>query len=108
VIAGGRIVYEGELEELLRGAGRRFRLSAAEPLRAVRVLSDVAGVSSVALVEDQVTFAADPDDATLLALTTALTDAGVAIRALVPEQLTLEHVFFELTERGGRVEPMPV
>ena len=108
VISGGRIVHEGELEELLRGAGRRYRLSAGEPLRAVRVLSDVAGVSSVALVEDQVTFAAEPDDATLLALTSALTDAGVAIRALVPEQLTLEHVFFELTERGDRREPLAV
>jgi ABC-2 type transport system ATP-binding protein len=108
VIANGRVVHEGELEELLRGAARRFRLTANDPLRATRVLEDVAGVSSIARREDQVTFAAERDDDTLLALTGALTEAGVAIRALVPEQLTLEHVFFDLTERGENPEPAAV
>ena len=108
VIANGRVVHEGELEELLRGAARRFRLTANDPLRAARVLADVAGVSSIARREDQVTFAAERDDDTLLALTGALTEAGVAIRALVPEQLTLEHVFFDLTERREDAEPAAV
>jgi ABC-2 type transport system ATP-binding protein len=105
VIAGGRVVHEGELDELLRGAARRFRLTANDPLRAVRVLEDLAGVSAIARREDHVTFAADRDDDTLLALTGALTEAGVAIRALIPEQLTLEHVFFDLTERRGDPQP---
>jgi ABC-2 type transport system ATP-binding protein len=108
VISKGRVVHEGELEELLRGAARRFRLTANDPLRAVRVLEDVAGVNSIARREDQVTFAAERDDDTLLALTGALTDAGVAIRALVPEQLTLEHVFFDLTERREDAQPATV
>ena len=104
VISNGRIVHEGELDDLLRSAGRRFRLSAPDLPAAARVLGRVPGVSAVAIGDDQVTFAAEPGDDTLLALTTALTDAGVAIRALVPEQLTLEHVFFELTERSGSLE----
>jgi ABC-2 type transport system ATP-binding protein len=108
VIANGRVVHEGELEELLRGAARRFRLTANDPLRATRVLEDVAGVSSIARREDHVTFAAERDDDTLLALTGALTEAGVAIRALVPEQLTLEHVFFDLTERREDAQPAAV
>jgi ABC-2 type transport system ATP-binding protein len=103
VISGGRVVREGELDELLRGTGRRFRLEAADPERAARVLAGVAGVGAVARDGELVRFAADADDATLLRLTAALTDAGVAIHALVPQQLTLEEVFFELTER--RVAP---
>jgi hypothetical protein len=61
------------------------------------------------VADDNVAFAADGDDVeTLLALGAALNEAGVAIRALVPEQLTLEHVFFELTERAGERERVAV
>jgi ABC-2 type transport system ATP-binding protein len=105
VIAAGRVVHEGELDELLRVAARRFRLSADDAGRAARVLETVPGVGSVVRGEEQVTFTAEHDDATLLALTGALTESGVAIRALIPEQLTLEHVFFDLTEQRGEPEP---
>jgi ABC-2 type transport system ATP-binding protein len=40
----------------------------------------------------------DPAGRALLSLTRALSEAEITIRALVPEQLTLERVFFELTE----------
>ena len=50
------------------------------------------------LRDEEITFVVGHDDATLLALTSALTEAGIAIRSLVPEQMTLEDVFFELTE----------
>jgi ABC-2 type transport system ATP-binding protein len=108
VIAAGRVVYEGELDDLLGRAGRRFRLAAADAPRAARVLEAVAGVGAVTLADDRMTFAIEGDDATLLALNTALAEAGVAVRALIPEQLTLEHVFFELTERDGVTEPAAV
>jgi ABC-2 type transport system ATP-binding protein len=108
VISRGRVVHEGELDELLRGAARRFRLAADDAPRAVRVLETVAGVGSVERRDEQVTFTAERDDDTLLALTGALTEAGVAIRALIPEQLTLEHVFFDLTEQRGEREPAAV
>jgi ABC-2 type transport system ATP-binding protein len=104
VIAGGRIVHEGELGELLRGAGRRFRLHTTQPAPAARVLRGVEGVSAVVAEEEQLAFTADAEDATLLRLVGALSEAGVAIRALVPEQLTLEDVFFRLTERPAERE----
>ena len=99
VISRGRVVYEGVLEELLRAAGRRFRLTADDPGLAARVLDGVVAVEDVEVQGDEVTFATDDEDATLLGLNAALVDAGVAVRALVPQQLTLEHVFLDLTER---------
>jgi ABC-2 type transport system ATP-binding protein len=108
VISSGRVVYEGGLQDLLAGTGRRYRLAAADASRAAEVLENVAGVGSVAIADDHVTFAADGEDETLLALGVALTEAGIAVRALVPEQLTLEHVFFELTERAGERERLAV
>jgi ABC-2 type transport system ATP-binding protein len=100
VIAGGRIVYEGGLEDLLRGAGRRYRLQTSDLPATAEVLERVAGAGSIVLADDELSFAVDEDaDTQLLALNAALADAGIAVRALAPEQLTLEHVFFELTER---------
>jgi hypothetical protein len=72
------------------------------------VLAAVDGVGAVTRRDEQVTFTTEHDDATLLGLTAALTEAGVAIRALIPEQLTLEHVFFDLTERRAAPEPATV
>jgi ABC-2 type transport system ATP-binding protein len=99
VIAGGRVVHEGELEHLLRSATRRFRITAGEPARAAEVLATIAGVAALGTHDDDITFSAARGDETLVAVAGALAEAGIAIRALVPEQLTLEHVFFDLTER---------
>ena len=46
---------------------------------------------------EEISFVID-DDTVLSALTRRLADAGLTIRSLIPEQLTLERVFFELTE----------
>jgi ABC-2 type transport system ATP-binding protein len=106
IVAAGRIVYEGEIEELRARAGRRYRLTAAELERAAAVCAAVHGVAEVELVDGQVTFAVDGDDA-LLGLTRAFADAGLAVLSLVPEQLTLERVFFELTEGPAEREAVP-
>jgi hypothetical protein len=56
------------------------------------------GVSRIEVVGDEVTFAID-GDATLLALTRRLADAGHVIRTLIPEQLTLEQVSWNSSPR---------
>ena len=104
VIHAGRVVHEGELDELLRGAGRRFRLTVADPARVADAPGRSRGVGDVRLRGDDVRFAAEHGDDALLELTCALAEAGIAIRGLIPEQLTLEHVFFELTEREPVVD----
>jgi ABC-2 type transport system ATP-binding protein len=97
IIAAGRVLYEGELAELLARAGQRYQLTAVDPIRAADVCRRVVGLSAVEIDGERVGFAAGGDRA-LLRLTRALADAEIVVRALIPEQLTLERVFFELTE----------
>ena len=103
IISAGKVVYEGGLEELRAQAGRRYRLSASDRLRALAASEATSGVSDVTAVGEQIEFTIDGDDA-LLRLTHALVEARVVIHELAPEQLTLERVFFELTERSPAVE----
>lgn len=101
IITGGRIVYEGRLDELLARAGKRYELRASNPLRAAELCRKVAGLSALEVDDERIGFAVEGDRA-LLALMRALTEAQVAVHALTPEQLTLERVFFELTEPEQR------
>jgi ABC-2 type transport system ATP-binding protein len=101
IITAGRIVYEGSLEELRTRAKRWYRLSVAtgDRARAIALSRATPGISDVAVGGDQIEFTVEDDDA-LLRLTRSLVEADLVIQALVPEQLTLERVFFELTERA--------
>jgi ABC-2 type transport system ATP-binding protein len=103
IIAAGRIVYEGSVEELRARAGRRYKLSVADRARAMSLCTAADGVTDVRIVGEQIEFAVDGDDA-LLRVTRALVNAQLVIRALLPEQLTLERVFFELTEHAPVME----
>ena len=98
IVAQGRIVYEGDLDELRARAGRRYRLAADDRRRARSICDQLDGITGVQQVGDELEFAIE-SDRTLLALTGRLSAEGIVIQALVPEQLTLERVFFELTER---------
>jgi ABC-2 type transport system ATP-binding protein len=98
IISSGRIVYEGSLDELRARAGRRYRLSASDRPRAISLCTETPGIADVRPVGEEIEFAVADDDA-LLRLTGSLVEAQLVIHALVPEQLTLERVFFELTER---------
>ena len=98
IVAAGRIAYEGGLDELRARAGLRYRLTAGDQSRAEAICAATPGISDVSSGGEQIGFAIDGDDA-LLRLTRSLADEDIVIQALVPEQLTLERVFFELTER---------
>src|SRR6202012_1301046 len=97
IISAGRIAYEGSLEELRDRTGRRYRLQVSDRGEGVRVCAEIRGISRMEVENEEISFVID-DDAVLSALTQRLADASLAIRALIPEQLTLERVFFELTE----------
>ncbi|MDX6604652.1 MAG: type transport system ATP-binding protein [Solirubrobacterales bacterium] len=105
IISSGRIVYEGGLDELRARAGLRYRLSTDEQARAAALCAGVPGVSEVEIVGDHVEFAVSAEE-DLLGLTRALSDSNLVIRALIPEQLTLERVFFELTETPAAPQPV--
>jgi ABC-2 type transport system ATP-binding protein len=105
IISAGRIAYEGPLDDLLTRAGRRYRLETSQLERTAEICRDVAGLSAIEVDPDRIGFAIDGERA-LVELAGALAEAEIAIEALTPEQVTLERVFFELTE-WSRVTSSP-
>jgi ABC-2 type transport system ATP-binding protein len=101
IVRSGAIVYEGEIAELKRGAGTFYRLRTTDDERALAVCSAQAGVADVRLARGNVEFTADEQAVSLLSQ--ALVESGVLISELAPQTVTLEDLFFSLTEGDGRV-----
>jgi ABC-2 type transport system ATP-binding protein len=102
MISHGRIVYEGGMDELVRAAGRRYRLEATDFDRAAAVCRSLHAVQDVRSEDGDLSFRVD-DDEGLVALVHAFAETRVGIRALVPESDSLERLFFELTDEPAAV-----
>ena len=98
IIRSGKIAFEGRLEDLRAGGGTRYRLRTTDLERARAVLQP----REVEIEHDELTFTASEDE--VAALSRELVAAGLGITALVPERLSLESLFFELTENDADVE----
>jgi ABC-2 type transport system ATP-binding protein len=97
IIRRGRVAYEGTLAELRASAGsNRYRLRTTDNSRAHQVLLRHPETADVILGGDELTFSTA--EAEVAEISRALVGAGLGITALVPEQLSLESFFFELTE----------
>jgi ABC-2 type transport system ATP-binding protein len=97
IIRSGRIVYEGAIDDLrAQRTSNRYRLRSTDRERARLVLLNHRGVRDVAILGEELLFAAD--EPTVEEVSRALIGGGIAIRALVPGTATLETLFFELTE----------
>jgi ABC-2 type transport system ATP-binding protein len=97
IIRNGRIVHEGSIDELrARRSANRYRLRTTDIERARMVALNAAGVSDVSVDRDELVLGADERAAE--DLVRSLVDAGLGVRALIPETATLEALFFELTE----------
>ncbi len=92
----GRIVYEGEIADLKRGAGTIYRLSTTDDPRAAEICRAQPGIEEVRFEHGRITFKAD--EVSAAELSQALIEAGALIRALAPQTVTLEDLFFSLTE----------
>jgi ABC-2 type transport system ATP-binding protein len=99
IVRSGRIVYEGAISDLKRGAGAGYRLSTVDDDRALAVCRAQRGIEDVRLVHGRIGFVAE-SDAAVTELSQALVEAGALIRVLSPESVTLEDLFFSLTEDG--------
>ena len=62
----------------------------------MKVCAAQPGIDELRVEHGQITFSAD--DAAVAALSQALVEAGALIRVLAPETVTLEDLFFSLTE----------
>jgi ABC-2 type transport system ATP-binding protein len=99
IVRQGRIVYEGEIAELKRGAGTRYWLQTTDDERALAVCRAQPGIADIASDHGRITFTAD--EAAAGALSQALVEAGALIRAMAPQTVTLEDLFFRFTEGDG-------
>jgi ABC-2 type transport system ATP-binding protein len=98
IVRTGRIVFEGALEDLKRTAGGEWRLRTTDDTRAVAVCRAQRGIDGIRPEPLEIRFEATEEAAAALSI--ALVEAGLAIRALAPHTATLEDLFFRLTEDG--------
>jgi len=102
IVRSGRIVYEGEIAALKRGAGTSYRLETTDDERALAVCRAQAGLTDIRLEHGRICFSAD--EAVVAELSQALVEAGALIKAMAPQTVTLEDLFFSFTE-GAEAEP---
>jgi ABC-2 type transport system ATP-binding protein len=104
IVRSGQIVYEGEIADLKSSAGT------TDDERALAVCRAQPGVANVRLEAGRISFTAD--ESAVAELSQALVEAGALIRSLAPQTVTLEDLFFSLTEdrEGSRPDaaaPVP-
>jgi ABC-2 type transport system ATP-binding protein len=102
IVRKGGIVYEGEIADLKRGAGTSYRLATTDDERALAICRQARGLQDVRTVRDRITFVAD--DAAVAELSRRLVEAGALIHELAPQTVTLEDLFFSLTEGTNGAE----
>jgi ABC-2 type transport system ATP-binding protein len=95
IIRKGRIVYEGQLQELLATAAAGYSLRAAEQERARTLLLAQPGIRDVQSVNGDLRFQAGED--AVAALSIALGQARIGVTALIPQTASLEDLFLGLT-----------
>jgi ABC-2 type transport system ATP-binding protein len=96
IVRAGGIVYEGEIAQLKRSAGTTYRLHTTDDERALAICHAQRGLSAVRVERRQICFSAEED--AVAELSQALVEGGALITALAPETVTLEDLFFSLTE----------
>lgn len=99
IVRSGRIVYEGDIAALKRGAGTRYWLETTDDARALAVCRAQPGIADVLTDHGRISFTADESAAA--ALSQALVESGALIRAMAPQTVTLEDLFFSYTEGDG-------
>ncbi len=102
IVRTGRIVYEGAIADLKRGAGATYALSSTNDDRAIAVCRAQPGIGDVRTVHGRISFTAS-DEGAVADLSQALIEAGALIHSLAPQTVTLEDLFFSLTEGDGVV-----
>jgi ABC-2 type transport system ATP-binding protein len=100
VMNRGKLLTQGTLDELKLSAAPKLRVEADDPARAAEVLARM-GMADIAVEGPQVIGTLDgllPEDCCR-----SLVEAGVAVRMLLREQVSLEDAFVALTGEGFNV-----
>ena len=105
IVRSGRIVYEGHISELKRTAASAYRLRTTDDASALEVCRAQRGIAEPHVEAGEIHFTAD--EAAVPELSVALVEAGAQIRALAPQTVTLEDLFFSLTEGDEKPAAAP-
>jgi ABC-2 type transport system ATP-binding protein len=96
IVSRGRVVYEGELAELISSTGGRYDLRTTNDAGAARIAGRSPGIEDVTITNTGVELTGE--ERAVASLTLDLAQAGIGLRALVPRTATLEELFFRMTE----------
>jgi len=102
IVRSGKIVYEGDIAALKRGAGTRYWLNTTDDDRALSVCRAQPGIDDVRVESGRISFTAD--ESAVGGLSQALVESGALIHAMAPQTVTLEDLFFSYTEGDGPIE----
>ncbi len=104
VIRQGRLVADGTVAELRRGAGDGgLSVTVDAPERAADLVRRLPSVRSAAVVDGQLQVGVDPRQAA--AVNRLLVESGLEVSELRQRVLSLEDAFFELVEDGPSTGP---
>ena len=95
IIRSGRILFDGDLDELLKSDGEARRIRTSDPDQAAAIAQRL-GVGARRAGGDELELTGD--DEQIARYTIALGQAGVGILELSTGRGSLEHLFFQLTE----------
>jgi len=96
IVSSGSIVYEGAIADLNRNASQTYHLRTTDDDLALEICRREPGIADARVEGNDVRFCADEE--TVAGLSGALVEGGVLIRALSPQTVSLEDLFFSLTE----------
>jgi ABC-2 type transport system ATP-binding protein len=99
IVNGGKISFEGRLDELRASFDAPYRLETGDDERAL-VAAKASGAHGARIEKGALWVDGSPE--VVDRLTVTLGRAGIPIRSLVREQRTLEDLFFRLTEEHGK------
>jgi ABC-2 type transport system ATP-binding protein len=105
IVNRGRILYEGDVTGLTRSLGTWYRLRASDLDAAQRVAGEF-GLADLAREDGELRFSADEELLERFMIT--LGQRRIGVRALIPQQATLEQLFFQLTEQDAAPPAPPV
>ena len=103
IINRGRILYEGDVAGLTRSTGHLVPPARVRPRRRRSTRRHEFGLSDVAREDGELRFSADEELLERFMIT--LGKRRIGVRALIPQQATLEQLFFQLTEQDGPRRP---
>jgi ABC-2 type transport system ATP-binding protein len=103
IVARGRVIHEGSLEELIQTTSGRYELRTTDDDAATTIAARSDAIHDFEATSHGLTFTAE--ERAVAALTLELAQAGIGLLALVPRTATLEELFFRLTEGDQEQRP---